>query len=374
MKRKASVIMALLLTSLLLLTGCPATVPQEEYDALSAERDALMTERDARVAQLNAAQKKIEGLQAERDSALSQITDLLSKQDTTLTELADLQSEQEKSLAEIADLQAERDTVLSQIADLQGERDAALSEIAQLQAELDTALAQIANLQEQIGTTTTSVLVEEAWDTAVERYTSLRESIDFDLEGLAPWVKLPERPAWFDSARICSAVLVDEPGAFEAVCLITSPDQQLFMSLSEYEGMKTVVCRGGSQEYVTTIARDEEGNITEVTMLAGDSLSILTWTEVEGEKVFNANVDGEIYEVPWSDDPTEFENFCTGTVHWLGTTDKTEGLIVASDQPLMLLGMGVLSNLSGIVFTMGWLEIAQRLATDFMEGVPASCY
>ena len=374
MKRKASVILALLLISSMLLTSCNGGVPQEDYDAMKAERDAMMAERDARVAELNNAQGEIADLQDERDSTLVEMDNLQSERDMTLAEITDLKSEQRTALSKIADLQAERDTALGEADSLQVEMDNLMTEKNTILAEIANLEAEINDLQEQVGTTATSVLAEEAWDTAVERYTTLRESIDFDLEGLTPWIKLPEKPAWLDSVRMCSAVLVDKRDEFEAVCLLTLPDQQLLMSLSEYEEVKTVVCRGGSQEYLTTITRDEDGNIIEVTMLAGESSSTLSWTEVGGDKLFKASVDGEIYEAPWSDDPVEFENFCSDIVNWLGTIDKTGGLIPVSDQPMMLLSLGLLSNRSGIVFTMTWLEIAQRLITDFMEGVPASCY
>ena len=372
MKRKMSAIIVLLLTTSLLITSCNGSVPQEEYDAITAARDTLMAERDTKAAELSEAQEEKGNLQRERDAAMADLSNLQSKQDTSLAELAELQRERDAALAQIEDLQGKRDTALAEITALQAERDTALTEIVNLQGERDAALAEIEDLQELAGVPTISILTEEAWDTAVERYTTLRESIDFNLEEVAPWVKLPERPVWLDSARVCSAVLADEPGAFETVCLITLPDQQLFMSLYEYKGITTALCRGSSQEYLMTVARDEAGTISEVTMLASESSSILTWTEVGGDKFFRASVDGEIYEVPWSDDPPNLESFCGGFVNWLGTIDKTGGLIAAQDQPLMFLGLGGLHKSLHAPFLANWRVIASRVAMDILHGVPAS--
>jgi predicted nucleic acid-binding Zn-ribbon protein len=374
MKNKMSVLLTLLLISTLLLTACSAAVPQKDYDALETERDALVTERDAAVAELNASQKEIDDLQEELDTALEQIDDMQGERDSALAELDDIQDERDSALAEVKELQDGKDSTLAQVQVLQDEINGLKAERDTTQAEITSLKAEIEDLQEQIGTSAMSLVAEEAWETAEERYKILRGSIDFNLEGLAPWVELPEKPSWFDSVHICSTTLVKKSDAFEAVCIISIPGQKIFMSLSDYEEMKTVVCRGGSKEYVTTFIKDEDGNIVEIEMLVDKSSTTLSWTEVEGEELFKAVVAGQIYEVPWSEDAAEFESFCSDFIKWLGSIGRTGGLVAASDQPIMFLGMGVLSNLSGKVYAMGWLEIVQRIVTDFMEGVPASCY
>jgi outer membrane murein-binding lipoprotein Lpp len=372
MKRKFGAILTLFLISSMLLSSCSATVPQQEYDAMKAKRDALVTERDGKVAELNAAQKEIDDLQKERDSALAQVEDLQDEQDAAGERLDELQDEYNVAQAQITSLRNEMDTAQAQIASLQDQRDTILAEIAELQAQRDLDQAQIESLQEQIGTPTTSVLVEEAWDAAVERYLTIRENIDFNLEGLASWVRLPEKPTWFDSARICSIVLADEPGAYESLCIITLPEKNIFMSLSEYDGITTAVCRGTSQEYLLTVTRGADGKIAEVKMLSGKSLSTLSWTEVGGDKFFEASVDEDTYEVPWSDDATEFESICAGFVSWLGTIEKTGGLIAASDQPMMFLGMGGLHASLRIPILADWRIITSRILVDIMHGVPSS--
>jgi len=267
--------------------------------------------------------------------------------------LAELNAAQD----EITDLEAERDADQSEIADLETERDAAQAEAARLASEIE-------DLKDR--------RVTEAWTTASERYTALRDSIGFDLEEIAPWVKLPEKPTWLDNAHLCSTILVDQPGAYEAACLITLPDQQLFMTLSEYGGITTAVCQGSNQEYLMTIIQDGAGDIVQVIMQANEIRSILSWTNVAGEKFFTATVDDEVYEVSWSDEPGELQPICIDFVNWLSTINKTGGLIAPSDQPLMFLGMGGLHTSLSTSLLANWKVIASRVLVDIMHGVPAS--
>jgi len=258
---------------------------------------------------------------------------------------------------EIASLEAERDSIQDMVASMEAERDAAQAEATRLEAEL-------ADLKDQ--------RVEEAWMIASERYTTLRDSIGFNLEEIAPWVKLPEMPNWLDTAHLCSTILVDEPGAYEAACLITLPDEQLYMTLSEYGGITTALCQGSSQEYLMTIIDDGSGNIAEVTMQAGETWAIFNWTEIQDEIFFTATVDGVVYEVPWSDKPGDLEPICMEFVNWLGTINKTGGLITSSDQPLLFLGMGGLHASLSPSFLANWRVIASRVLVDILQGVPAS--
>ncbi|MFC1924557.1 coiled-coil domain-containing protein [Chloroflexota bacterium] len=254
--------------------------------------------------------------------------------------------------------------VQDEISILEDDYDALVAELDDLQDEITSLEAEVEDLKGQ--------QVEDAWAMASLRYTTLRDSIAFDLEDLAPWVGLPETPSWLDSAHLCSTILVNEPEAYEAVCLVTLPDQQLFMTLSEYGGITTAMCQGGSQEYLMTINRDLAGNIVEVMMEAGETSTILSWSEVEGEKFFTCNIDEEMYEVPWSDEPGELEDICTGFVNWLSTISMTGGLIAQSDQPLMFLGMGGLYKSLSTSFLANWRVIASRIAVDILHGVPAS--
>jgi len=256
--------------------------------------------------------------------------------------------------------------------------DAVQDEIASLEETYNAAVANLNDLQDALASLEAEMedlkchQVEDAWAMASLRYTTLRDSIDFDLEDVAPWVELPDIPDWLDSAHLCSTVLVDEPEAYDAVCLVTLPDQQIFMTLSQYGGITTAMCQGGSQEYLMTISQDLAGNIVDVMMEAGETSAILSWTEVEDEKFFACTVDEEVYEVPWSDEPGELEDICTGFVNWLSTIDMTGGLIAPSDQPLMFLGMGGLHESMSTSFLANWRVIASRIAVDILHGVPAS--
>ena len=248
------------------------------------------------------------------------------------------------------------------------EQDAAQTEIASLEAEIE-------DLNAQIEALTTATLAEEAWDRSQQRHMTVMQNIPFldELVELAPWVEFPNKPAWLDSAQVCSAVLVDEPPAYEAVCLITLPDQQMFVRLSDYNGVTSMICQGGDLDYEITVTQDENGNITEEMIKAGESWSVLSWTEKEGEEIFTANVDGEVFEVLWSDEPDEFADFCSEFVGWLETINKAGGLITPSDQPLVILALGEMSKPPRAEFVVNWGGVARRAVSDLCCGVPQTC-
>jgi len=310
MKRKVIVAMVVLLASSLALGGCAAKVSQEEYDSVVAERDAAQ--------------------------------------------------------AEIANVAAERDAAQAEIANVVAERDAAQVEITNLEAKIE-------DLQGQIETLSTTTLVEEAWDRAQQRYATLRENIGFDLEELAPWLELPDRPTWLGSARLSSILLVDEPSVYEAVTLITLTRQQMFAKLSVLYDVTSMEWKGGSRDYEMTLTKRKNGDIHRVTMKAGESQYNLTWTaEDGGVSVFaEANESWRVFS--WSNDPDELVNIYSDMISWLEEIDEAGGLIAPSDQPLAFLALGELSKPPYAEFVVDWAGAARRIVIDIFLGVPASC-
>lgn len=78
-KHKRILAIVLTVSCVMLLTACAETVPQEDYDAMVAarnaaieERDAITGERDAALAAVSEASAQIEGLTQERDAAIGE--------------------------------------------------------------------------------------------------------------------------------------------------------------------------------------------------------------------------------------------------------------------------------------------------------------
>ena len=329
MIRKAIIPIVLLLVSLVVLSGCAARVSQEIYDAMVTERDTALAE--------------IVNLEAERDAAQA--------------ELVNVEAERDAAQAEIANLEVERDTT-------QAEIDSLGAEIASLEAEID-------DLEEQIDVLTTLRFIEEAWDTAEYRYRVLREDLEFDAEGSAPWLRLFSKPTWFNSVHLSSATLVDEPPTYEAVCLIKRPNQRMLSILSEDTEVTSMISKGGSQDYEMTITRDEDGNISKMSMTAGESWVHLDWTTVGELEYLTAQVNGRLKSFIWSSEPDEFEDIFLAMTSWLEEIDETGGLIEPSDRPLMFLALGELSKPPRAEFVVDWAGVARRVTIDLFCGIPA---
>ena len=327
MKRKVMVAMVVLAVISLAFAGCTPKVAQEVYNAMVAERDAALAERDA-------AQAEITSLEADLDTAQTEIETLETDLDTAQAGIENLEADLASARAETANVEAE-------LADLRG---------------------QIASR------------VEEAWDIAAQCYTTLRESIEFNLEGQAPWLKLSDRPDSLDSANLHSITLVNEPPVYEAVCLIKLSGQQIFSMLSENAEMTTMIFRGGSQDYEMTVTRDENGDIIKMAMEAGESWCHLDWTVTEGLEYLTVQVNGKLKSFIWSNEPDEFENIYSAIISWLEAIDETGGLTAPADQPLMFLALGELSKppRAAIVYS-AWGEVIRRAAIDIFCGIPASC-
>jgi hypothetical protein len=74
--KKTGVIILVLAALSLVLMGCPATVSQEDYDALEAERNSLRTERDAKIAELATLQSDLSDVEDQLDLALAALEEL----------------------------------------------------------------------------------------------------------------------------------------------------------------------------------------------------------------------------------------------------------------------------------------------------------
>ena len=315
MSRIVLTTLTFLLVALLILGGCTTDVPQEQHDSVVTERDA--------------AQSEIATLQ---------------------DQIADLN-------AQIKTLTSATDTAHARIAELE-------QEINDLNAQIDT-----------LTTPTAAPSVEAAWDRAKTRHTAIMEGIPFldDLENMAPWIRFPDKPDWFVSAKVCSTVLVDEPAAYEGVCIVTTNTQQMLVSLVDIAGVTSMICRGGSVDYEITMSRNENGKIIQEMMRAGESLIILNWIDTGIEEIFSANVNGEVFEAPWSEEPDYLLGLFSNLTTWLETINMTGGLIKPSDQPLIIIALGELRNPYNIMLAINWLEVAQRFMSDLMQGVPQTC-
>jgi cell division protein FtsB len=323
-KRRTILAVVLLLASLLVFNSCASEVSQEEYQAL--------------VADLDAAQAKIANLEAQ---------------------IADINTQQEEQIAQLN----------AQIETLTSERDAAQTEIANLEA-------QVQDLSAQVEALTSTAPIEEAWERAKERHTSVMSGIPFldDLLDLAPWVEFPDKPAWFDSAQICSATLADKAEGYEGACLVKSPGQQMLISVYEADEVVSMFCLGGSLDYEMTIILDDTGNIIEEFFSAGDTHCSITWSEEGGEEFFSANMNGEVFQVLWSEDIDDLATFCADFTGWLQSIDKAGGLILPSDQDLIILGLGELKGALPPPVPLSIKgEIIKRAVSDICCGVPQTC-
>ena len=351
MKRKVMVGVILLCASSLAISGCAAEVSQAQYESV--------------VSDLNAAQERIAGLEA-------QILDIGSQQETEIAQLNSqigaLATERDAARTEIADMEAEVAQLNSQIGAFATERDTAQTEITSLQSEVEALRAQVEILA-------SVTLVEEAWDKAKERHTAVMNDTPFldELLDLAPWVEFPAKPEWFDSAVIYSATLVDEPQSYERVCIVKTPGQQMFVRLLEGNGVVSMICRGGSLDYEMTITQDENGNVVKERFTAGEAYCVISWTGEEGEELFRANVNGDVFEFLWPDDPEKFAGFYVTFVGWLQKIDTAVPLILPSDEPLVILALGELKKPLHLPIQLSTGEIVKRVVSDVCCGVPQTC-
>lgn len=87
--KKAGMVVAVLIVLSLIFAGCPASISQEDYDALKAERDAKVVELAAAQADLNDAQNDTSDLGDQLDLVLEEITDLKAEIDALTIRLAE---------------------------------------------------------------------------------------------------------------------------------------------------------------------------------------------------------------------------------------------------------------------------------------------
>jgi len=273
---------------------------------------------------------------------------------------------------------ADRDAAQTQITTLQ-------NDIADLESQLDAATTardaardQVTNLQTQIDDLSASIptpSAEEAWDRAQQRHHTIMQEIPFlsELEAMAPWIKFPDKPDWLDSAGLCSTILSDDPTAYEAVCVVTTDTQQMLVSLSDFGNMTSMICQGGSVNYEITVSRDPDGKIMQEMMRAGDSWITLDWIDTGIEEILMADVNGLLFEAPWSEDPAEAVAMFSDLAAWLDTIGMAGGLIKAQDQPLVIIALGQLRQPPFAALSINWIEVLQRAVSDFMEGVPQTC-
>lgn len=323
MKSKVIVGAVLFLAMSLVLSSCAAEVSQEEYEYYSV------------VAELDLAQSDITSLKAW-----------------------------------IEDLNA-------QIDGLTNERDAARSDVASLKAEIQDLNAQIEDPDAQIEALASATVVEEAWDLTELRYTILRQNIPFldKLMELAPWLELPEKPTWLDSVQVISAVLVDEPPVYEGVCIVTAPDQQIFMRLAYRDNYTSVQYQGGSKDIESTITWDDNGAITKIMGKVGESLYILDWTR-KGPDIFlfGAILDDHMFEALWPEEPRQIATVLSDFVGWLETINRDGGLYPPSDQLLMFIALGELSKPPRAELEDGNHPWWARVAQDLLCGSVSSVY
>ncbi|UCH42152.1 MAG: hypothetical protein JSW16_04810 [Dehalococcoidales bacterium] len=273
---------------------------------------------------------------------------------------------------------AERDTAQAQITQLEDDIADLESQLEAVTTARDAARDQIADLQTQIdnlSVSTPTPSAEEAWDRAQQRHHTIMQEIPFldELETIAPWIRFPDKPDWLDSTELCSAILSDDPTAYDAVCIVTTDTQQMLVRLVDYGTMTTMICQGGSVDYEITVSRDPDGKIIQEMMRAGDSWITLDWIDTGIEEILMADVNGILFEAPWSEDPAQALVMFSDLAAWLDTTGMSGGLIKAQDQPLVIIALGELRQPPFAALSIDWIEVLQRAVSDFMEGVPQTC-
>jgi len=203
-------------------------------------------------------------------------------------------------------------------------------------------------------------------------YEAIKENIPFypGLVKKAPWIKIPDKPDWLDSATICSGVLFDTPKIYKAVALIKKPGQTMYIELSRQEGEGSIVCQGGTQDYEMRVIRDTGGEVVEMRMKAGESKAIIKWIKEEKETYFIANVDENELKVVWLDRPDESAELFLYFIDWLTEIGKEGGLIVSSDQPLIFLGLGELGE--PFYEELMVLSVSKYIIADLLGGLPGT--
>jgi len=273
----------------------------------------------------------------------------------------------EVSQEEYDAIMAGLNTVQDDIASLEDDYDALATELGSVQDDIATFEEEIENLRDN--------RVEEAWDRAQQRHTTIVQEIPFldELEEMAPWVVFPDKPEGFDCARLCSMILDDDPTAYDAVCIVTIGTQEMYVRLSDTGPVTIMTCRGGTVDYEITITRNEEGKIIQEMMMAGESLIVIDWIDTGIEEIFRANVNGILFEAPWSEDPVEALALFSDLSLWLESIGMDGGLIKPPDQYLVIIALGELRQPPFNTLDITIIEILQRAVSDFMEGVPQTC-
>ncbi len=148
----------------------------------------------------------------------------------------------------------------------------------------------------------------------------------------------------------------------------------MLINVYESDEIVSMICRGGSLDYEMTITLDETGNIVKEIFRAGDVHCLITWSEEGGEEFFSANMNGEVFEVPWSEDPTVLAAFCADFIGWLQAINKAGGLILPSDQDLIILGLGEVKGAPSPPIPLSVTgEVIKRVVSDVCCGVPQTC-
>lgn len=319
MKRKIMAAFLLLLASSLAISGCNSWVSREDYESVTDE--------------LNTSRAEIEKLQ---------------------THITDMEKEQELQVARLNE----------KIEALTAERDTAQTRIDELEDQL--------NYPEVWAETESVLLMETAWNRAAERYKAMTDIIPIldDLWNVAPWLKFPDKPTWFDSARISSIMLADEFYPYKGLCIVEAPGKQMFITVSESAYILSAIYQGGSQDYEVTVVLDENGSITREILKTGDTECLLTWETVVTGVLFTADINGAVYQIQWSDDPENFASFCANFISWLESIGRDGGLISPSDRNLIILGLGKLQEPAHTPAQLRRNEIFKRAVSDICCGVP----
>ena len=114
MVKKAFLVGAMLLLTALLASGCG--VPQEDYDAVVAEKDSAQAELQSVRSELDTTQAELQSVRSELDTTQTELQSVRSELDTTQTELQSVRSELDTTQTELQAVRSELQSMRSQLA------------------------------------------------------------------------------------------------------------------------------------------------------------------------------------------------------------------------------------------------------------------
>jgi len=270
--------------------------------------------------------------------------------------------------AALADLAAAEETAAAAQAELDGSRD----EVKDLTAERDGALRELAALETQCADMTCGESAQDAWDATWARHERIRVEVPergFLLE-LSPWMIFPEPPTWLDMCTLCSVQFPPDLEGHERVCIVESPDDDMFVSIREAEGLISMTCRGGNGDYSMTVTTGNDRRIIQQIFTAGEDYAQLEWVGPEGMERFVALYNGIEYTSYWPENKGEYEKVYESFSRWNRDVGNVGGLIHDDDRPLMMIGLGNLQGLPYAGLTMTDGEALKMAAADMVFGVP----